>query len=503
MTYNPQEFLGPVGNYPLYAKKVFLTFLQAYFSQYNRIDNRFYWTNDFRTTKLLIVDKKSYDTSVHERRPTIIISRHPAGFANATLGQISSFNLMTGETEYSDLLPMSVSINCVGQNGAELEELASIIVNAITAFKSELYKEGVREIRRITIGEETQLRNDVNDIFAVVPVGLSFVLQSNIAQTYKFYPLTIKYTASHIPETVDSTPNPYWENSTDTWFEHNKPLTMDVTLTEGTDYTITLSGLLSFTDAPATDYYIVAGEQSDTGPSDGSLPALGSSDGLLSPGYLPDGGATWEVWYTRADTLESTTYTLPADGTTTIFSLPGGIYGYGTIFQEFDLTTNVSDEDELNPDLPLQTIWGYHMVASYEELHGTLAENVRLNLLSRFVDEDYLYDTFGLSGQNKTICDFLILFHFDDDLISADYQPWKKTGTTLRWDCDGSVSYGLIIPNHILGDGDGIMTITSTDGWGGVTGINVSGSPTVGSRPYTGQWPNLQNIGFSSVDSLL
>jgi len=344
MTYNPRELIGPVGNYPLYVKKVFLSFLQAYFSQYNRIDSRFYWTSDFRTTKILIVDKKSYDTGTHEKRPTIVINRGPMVMMNTSINQLSDFNLVTGASTYSDLLSTQISFNCIGKNGIELEELASIILNAIIGFKSELRKEGIHQITRLAVGQEVQLRNDVDDVFAVVPIELGFTFQIEVAQKFKYYPLTVKYEATHVPETTDSTPNPYWETPTKSWFDRSKSLTMAITLTENTDYEITTSGLLSFTNAPVANYYIVSGEQSTTGPSDGTLPSLGSSDGLDAPGYLPNGALTWEVWYTRADTLEEATYTLPADDVTTDFELPGGIYGYGTVFQTFNLTETTSDD---------------------------------------------------------------------------------------------------------------------------------------------------------------
>jgi len=342
MSFNPKELIGSTGNYPLYCKKIFLTFLQAYFSRYDQIDTRFQWTSDFRTTKILIVDKKAYDTSTHER-PAIVINRGPLGWANTTLGQLSTYDFRTGETTYSDLIPTSISINCIGANGMELEELASIIMNAITAFKVELRKEGVHLITRIAIGQETQLRHDVVDLISVVPVDVAFVLQAQVAQTYKYYPLTVKYTVSHTPETADTTPNPYWEVPTKTWEEPTRTLIQDITMTERTDYTVTTSGLLSFTDAPPTEHFVVSGLASVVGPNDGTAPAMGSSEGLDSPGYLPKGEVTWAVRYTRADTLESTSYVLPADDTATLFALPGGIYGYGTVFQEFNLTETVDD----------------------------------------------------------------------------------------------------------------------------------------------------------------
>ena len=351
MNYSPIDLIGVVGNYPLYAKKIFLTILQAWFSGYDRVDNRFYWTNDFKTTKIVIVDKRSYDVTRTDIRPAIVLSRGPLYTANIAIDQLSSFNMETHERTYTDLLPMTVSINCISKNGTESEELASIVFNAITAYKSKLRGEGVFDIKRLAMGGEVNLRNDVNDIFSNVPVEVNFLLQSHIANSYKYYPLTVKYVGPHYPEVQDTPPNPYWEIPPKTWFEPTRSLTLNVPLTEDTHYAIT-SGMLDFTldgylgdnDAPQDEYFVVSGELSLTGPNDGTDPSIGSSEDLLTPGYLPKGDMIWKVWYTRGDTLEPSLVELNADKTTTLFSLPGGIYGYGEIFEVFTPTMDVVDE---------------------------------------------------------------------------------------------------------------------------------------------------------------
>jgi len=356
MSYNTTELIGPVCNYPLYVKKLFLTFLQGWFSQYNRIDNRFYWTNDFKTTKIVIVDKSSYDTTRTEPRPSIVISRGMLGFSFATMDQMLSRDLVTGDTTYADLVPASVTINCISKNGVEAEELASIVMNALTLFKRELRAEGLHQVNRLSIGQEVTLRKDVSDLYVVVPIQIDFIMQTTIASQYKYYPLTIYYSATHQPETADSTPNPYWEIATKSWFEPTKAQTLSATLKQIPGYSISglattkvptyysvVSGQLSFVDAPAPIYYIISGQTSLTGPDDGTLPALGSSEGTLTPGYLPKGTTTWTVWYTRGDTLEATSYAITVNGVTKTFDLPGGIYGYCSTFNHFEETITTDD----------------------------------------------------------------------------------------------------------------------------------------------------------------
>jgi len=95
----------------------------------------------------------------------------------------------------------------------------------------------------------------------------------------------------------------------------------------------------------------------------------------------------------------------------------------------------------------------------------------------------------------------ICILHFDDDISAIPASPWEKTGDTLRWDVDGTIYTGLDIPTHTLGAGDGIVTITSTDGWAGVTDIVLNYEDT--SIPWTGPFPNLKNLDLDIFDRLI
>jgi hypothetical protein len=85
----------------------------------------------------------------------------------------------------------------------------------------------------------------------------------------------------------------------------------------------------------------------------------------------------------------------------------------------------------------------------------------------------YYYNTFGPSGQNKTVCDFLMLFKAGGNLLA---NIWTKTGATLRWNQYGTIASSNTMPAYTRGTNLGIVTVSSTDGWNGVTVLSVSQS---------------------------
>jgi hypothetical protein len=115
--------------------------------------------------------------------------------------------------------------------------------------------------------------------------------------------------------------------------------------------------------------------------------------------------------------------------------------------------------------------WAALMLISYESIHGTLGATEQAELVAR-LEDTYLYDTFGygVGGQEKTVADFIYLLNISGDITA---RTLVKSGDTLRWDIDGTVTVQDDLPNHTLGAGAGIITFTSTDGWSGVTEFNL------------------------------
>lgn len=85
----------------------------------------------------------------------------------------------------------------------------------------------------------------------------------------------------------------------------------------------------------------------------------------------------------------------------------------------------------------------------------------------------YYYNTFGPSGQNKTVADFIMLFKAGGNL---DANAWTKTGATLRWNQDGAITSSNTMPAYTRSTNLGIVTVSSTDGWNGVTMVIINQS---------------------------
>lgn len=124
--------------------------------------------------------------------------------------------------------------------------------------------------------------------------------------------------------------------------------------------------------------------------------------------------------------------------------------------------------------------WADQMLASYRSnpaLAAWLDANagVEAELLSRLQPGGYLHTTFGPSGQNKTQCDFLIVMKITGDIAAG--ATTTKSGDALRWDIDGNIATQNNMPAYTLGAGAGVVTLSTTDGWSGITQINWSSRP--------------------------
>ena len=126
--------------------------------------------------------------------------------------------------------------------------------------------------------------------------------------------------------------------------------------------------------------------------------------------------------------------------------------------------------------------WGDLMLTSYKTLNPEQAiwleatpdgQDAQVELWQRFQNGGYLQSTFG----HKTECDFLYLLKAAGNLTGRDVQ---KTGDTLRWDVDGSVYTQNNIPSH---SNASIVTVSSTDGWGGITKFFIEDNPLSGGCP--------------------
>lgn len=83
----------------------------------------------------------------------------------------------------------------------------------------------------------------------------------------------------------------------------------------------------------------------------------------------------------------------------------------------------------------------------------------------------YLYNTFGPSGQNKTVCDFIALFH--STIATFPARVVLKTGATLRWNCNDTIYIQNNLPLYSGGGASVFFTMSSTDGFTNISSIQL------------------------------
>ncbi len=105
-------------------------------------------------------------------------------------------------------------------------------------------------------------------------------------------------------------------------------------------------------------------------------------------------------------------------------------------------------------------------------------------------NSQFLYNVFGSNGLNKTVCDYLMLFKAGGNLVA---NAWTKTGATLRWNQDGTVTSSNTMPAYTRGSNLGIVTVSSTDGWNGMS-IMVFAQSYGSLNSFYGNLPKLSRL---------
>jgi len=313
---------GDVGNYSLAVKKAFLTFIQGYFKDHPK----YAWTPSMQTTKIVILDKFSYDTQMADKKPSVVLSRGTMGWQYTSLKQRMSKELGTGRETYQDLISGSLILHCSSVNGMVAEEIASILFNIITVYKDYLKKEGIYYIDSVRIGEERPLKIDSNFNMQTVPISLRFLISSSLGKTISNYSITIQKKATYVAPSLTGNLFDSFELA-GKYSEEWKTGEITSTLLEGVDYDILLGGArVRFSSAPYSSLTIVSGIQNYDGvASDGTTP-------FPSEGTLIDGNIVYTVVYKSATDLTDYTITLAGmDGSETDFLLPEEVYGYGPV----------------------------------------------------------------------------------------------------------------------------------------------------------------------------
>lgn len=109
--------------------------------------------------------------------------------------------------------------------------------------------------------------------------------------------------------------------------------------------------------------------------------------------------------------------------------------------------------------------WSKKMLDSYLQInlpYGTYTTAEQSLILER-LKEDYIINTFGPAGQNKTVCDFFMCFFNSNTTTPLKTRANTKTGAILRWNYGGGNVYEQNdLPGQI---NNGLISVTSEDGF--------------------------------------
>ena len=195
---------------PLDLKRLFLNFLQEYFKQ---TSTKYYWSQDIRTTKIIIVDKYSFDPAVVERAPAIVMSRSSMQWSyNTITGQKTNQNTFNTNATRTDLVRSGFTFSCLSQNGIEAEELANELFYIFFGYRDEFRAHGIFSIQPVTIGDEQLIRGDSKARTFMVPVNVMFQYQGTIVKTHDSYSITVLVNTAEVRQYTDYTTD--WDQIT-------------------------------------------------------------------------------------------------------------------------------------------------------------------------------------------------------------------------------------------------------------------------------------------------
>lgn len=99
--------------------------------------------------------------------------------------------------------------------------------------------------------------------------------------------------------------------------------------------------------------------------------------------------------------------------------------------------------------------------------------------VTRTISQNY-FTTFGPSGLNKTTADWIYLLTTSGDIASRTI---TKSGALLKWNLDGVTVTQNNLPAYTKGANAGVVTMTSTDGYDGVTTFSLNANSFTNTCP--------------------
>ena len=143
------------------------------------------------------------------------------------------------------------------------------------------------------------------------------------------------------------------------------------------------------------------------------------------------------------------------------------------------------------------------MWSSYTQLNpGVYSDAIATEFKNRmkptYVDSagtGYYYNTFGPPGLNKKTADWIYMLTTSGDLMSRSI---AKSGVVMKWNLDGTIVTKNGLPTYTKGGNAGIITLTSIDGFGGVTSFDIFTNPFKGVCP-TFVFANITRLAISTI----
>jgi hypothetical protein len=124
----------------LYFTRVYLSFLQGLFKQFPTGSYR--WSPSPDDSEIMITDQAPIPRDRIDQRPAIVTMRGQAQFASMTLNQMQTVDARTGMRRHTDLVPCTMTLNCIAREGLEAQRIAWIVMRHIRTFRPTLQRMG-------------------------------------------------------------------------------------------------------------------------------------------------------------------------------------------------------------------------------------------------------------------------------------------------------------------------------------------------------------------------
>jgi len=161
--------------------KAFIAFFQTIFENADR--GCFHWEPNMEQTEVVITEESPVDLDVVEKKPVISLIQGPTRFNGSSLDDLLTVSIKDAREVHTDLLPGTMTINCLSQVRAEARYLAWQCARHVWILRKQFIREThIHDIgRNIQIGSVSPagalVQGDNESEWNVVPVNVPYFLQ--------------------------------------------------------------------------------------------------------------------------------------------------------------------------------------------------------------------------------------------------------------------------------------------------------------------------------------